>query len=87
MKKVDENQITLVDIEGAVPPHTWIPVEYGMPKCGKQVLVYTAYDEMLVADRVEGNMWWSQKLLHNIEDLAIAWMPLPEPYIRSHKDD
>lgn len=60
----------------------WIPCRERLPEEEKEVLVYTAAGEMLVAYLFDdwGNLAWTTGGLGSGTVSVVAWMPLPEPY-------
>lgn len=67
----------------------WIPVSERLPKAGEHIgivekyyLVQNEYGDMLVARYTHSEYWEQIYQLQPISDKIVAWMPLPEPYMK-----
>ena len=82
-EKYDAMQI-LGDIEDFPKVDGWIPVEEGLPEPSlNSVIGWDAYRERCVFVQYYMNDW----ILGNHESVKIiAWMPLPEPYVKGEDE-
>lgn len=90
--------IDYIDAAPTIKPEPqWIPCSEKLPEDGRQVLVYARsvhfalakYDEMREADGTYEKQWvtfdaW--KPFYKIKEV-VAWMPLPESFIRGGGND
>lgn len=89
---------TIVDVLNAIELQPkvgeWIPVEEGLPK------KYNSFYEINLVTlenghvcfgvyRYDSNEWWTRmsegETVYSNKHKVIAWMPLPEPYIKEEK--
>ena len=61
------------------PQYEWIPVRKKLPDVVRRYLVYTKYNEMMT------DFFTGDKFMQG--DDILAWMPLPEPYIRGGEEE
>lgn len=61
------------------PQCEWIPVRKKLPDVVRRYLVYTKYNEMMT------DFFTGDKFMQG--DDILAWMPLPEPYIRGGEEE
>ena len=73
------------DIEDFPKVGEWIPVEEGLPEPSlNSVIGWDAYRERCVFVQYYMNDW----ILGNHESVKIvAWMPLPEPYVKGEDEE
>lgn len=69
-----------------IPPVTpeqpgWIPTSERLPEDDVYVLATTAWDDVTIAERYNGDKWFINEGTGNAtSDDITAWMPLPAPY-------
>lgn len=90
-KSGNQNELDIKLIQKLVDKATWIPIEERVPKKSGTYLVtyHPCYwgqvnkDVVVGIDTFRGKTSWAKNKYQNV----IAWMPLPEPYLRSDKDE
>lgn len=77
-------------LQELVDKTTWIPVEKKQPPMFVKVLI-TYEDNDFIPRRslayINESHEWIYPLMNNYKYRVIAWMPLPEPYLGSDKDE
>lgn len=61
----------------------WIPTSEAKPDCNTPVLTCDHRGNINVLTRIlEGDhFYWTNLYVDFFDDIVVAWMPLPEPYV------
>lgn len=79
----DAIEMLLTKLEARDQNCEWIPCSKRLPSTGREVLLQTKGNQMVVAFLDKKNKWYVDSGDYFCTDLcaeSIAWRPLPEPY-------